>query len=354
MFNKNLKYYRLKKNMTKKRLADACGVTPMTISHYESGKRRPDMATIKKMAAALDVKVSDFLAARNANVTFQHGDFRKKSTLTKGEQEFVREYVEEYFGRFFDAVEFLGGNPLPAPLDVHSLEITGDEEVDAKALRKKIGFSDRGPIGDIVGSLENNGILILEMDVDNDKFSGMSGLVNNYPYVVINKRIRAERKRTTIVHELAHLLFNWNTIPQGLTEEKYATTIAGAFLISAEDIERELGTKRTAITKDMTLTCEEYGISTYLLVKRAYQAGIISSHVEKNFYIKANKVNWREREPNMAEHFEGPKLFEQLVYRAVNEEGISIQRGAELLQKPYQEVLGFCGLMEDSNARTHQ
>ena len=53
MFEKNLKYYRLKKNMTKRALAEACGVTPMAITNYESGKRRPEMAIIKKMAEAL-------------------------------------------------------------------------------------------------------------------------------------------------------------------------------------------------------------------------------------------------------------------------------------------------------------
>lgn len=354
MFNKNLKYYRLKNAMTKKRLADACGVTPMAISNYESGKRKPDMLIIKKMAIALNVKVADFLAARNTDLVFQHGEFRRKSTLTKGGQEFVREYVEEYFGRFFDAVEFLGGNPLPPPLDAKPLKITGDEEMDANALRRRLGFSSCGPIGDIIGTLENNGIFALEMEIENDKFSGMSGLVNEYPYVVINKDMRAERKRTTIIHELAHLLFDWDEVPEGIIEEKYATTIAGAFLIPAEDIKRELGMKRTAITKDMVLTCKEYGVSIYLLVKRASQVAIISSHVEKNFYIDANRANWREREPNMVEHFEEPKLFEQLVYRAINEEGISVQRGAELLQKPYHEVLGFCGLMGDKNAGAHQ
>jgi len=353
MFEKNLKYYRLKKNMTKKKLADACGVTPMAISNYENGKRRPDMATIKKMAEALDVKVADFLAARNTDITIKHGEFRKQSTLTKGEQEYVREYVEEYFGRFFDAVDFLGGDPLPAPLSIGSITITGNVQTDANKLRKELGFSDSGPIGDIVGILENKGVLVLEMEIDNDKFSGMSGQVNRYPYVVINETMRPERKRTTIIHELAHLLFDWDIIPAGLTEEKYATIVAGAVLIPDKDIIRELGQKRTAITKDMILTCEEYGISTYLLVKRASQAGIISPNLEKNFYIKANKVNWKKNEPNMVEHYETPKLFEQLVYRAINEEGVSIQRGAELLHKTYQEVLGFCGLMGDSNAGTH-
>ena len=40
MFEKNLKYYRLKKNMSMKDLAEACGVTSMAISNYESGKRK--------------------------------------------------------------------------------------------------------------------------------------------------------------------------------------------------------------------------------------------------------------------------------------------------------------------------
>ncbi|MBQ0071755.1 MAG: helix-turn-helix transcriptional regulator, partial [Spirochaetales bacterium] len=42
MFHKNLKYYRLKKNWTKQDLAKAIGVTPVAITHYESGERRPD------------------------------------------------------------------------------------------------------------------------------------------------------------------------------------------------------------------------------------------------------------------------------------------------------------------------
>ena len=43
MFNKNLKYYRLKKNMSKKELASLIGVTPMAITYYESGERKPNM-----------------------------------------------------------------------------------------------------------------------------------------------------------------------------------------------------------------------------------------------------------------------------------------------------------------------
>lgn len=55
MFNKNLKYYRLQKNMSKKELADKCGVSAMAITHYENGERKPDIDMIKKLAETLGV-----------------------------------------------------------------------------------------------------------------------------------------------------------------------------------------------------------------------------------------------------------------------------------------------------------
>ena len=76
MFNKTLKYYRLKKQMTKKELASLIGVTPMAITYYENGKRKPDMNTIQALAKALDIRVSDFLRYRNENLHFEHGKFR--------------------------------------------------------------------------------------------------------------------------------------------------------------------------------------------------------------------------------------------------------------------------------------
>ena len=117
-------------------------------------------------------------------------------------------------------------------------------------------------------------------------------------------------------------------------------------MIPENDLIRELGIKKTRLTKDMTIICQEYGISMYLLVKRAAQARIISSSLEKEFYIWANQEEWRKKEPNRVQYPEKPRLFKQLVFRAINEEGISIQKGAELLRLPYKEVEKYCGRVE--------
>lgn len=342
MFEKNLKYYRLKNNMSKTALAEACGVSPMAISNYESGKRKPDIDTINKLAEILGVYVVDFLASRKSNLSFDHREFRKHSVLTKAQQEYVQESVEEYFSRLFDVIDCLGGNPLPDPPKCNGLDRTGEYEEDAKKLRTHIGFTEEGPLDEIIGILENKGIMVLEVDIENDHFSGMNGFVNEYPYIVINGKMRPERKRTTIIHELAHLVFVWDENKEK-ENEKEATAIAGAVLVPRNDILRELGIHKSDITKDMGLVCEEYGVSMFLLVKRASQTKIISESKARDFYIKANKVNYRNTEPLRVKD-EEPTLFKQLVYRAVNEQEISKHRGAELLRIPVSEMDEFCGL----------
>lgn len=341
MFNKNLKYYRLKKRMSKKELASLIGVSPMAVTHYENGERRPDMATIKAMAKVLGISTADFLNRRNENLVFVHGEFRKGSKLSANQQEYIREDVEEYMGRFYTVVDILGGEVLPEAPGVHKLRLSGDPTEDAKKMREYLGVSASGPVGSLVQLLENRGILVYACDIDNDAFSGMNGLVNERPYIIFNKNMSPERIRSTIAHEMAHFIFIW---PDGMEEKKaenMATAISGAFLFPEADAKRELGIHRTRISKDMTLISKEYGISMYLLVKRAALCGIITSSVEKDFYIKAGQAGWKKKEPVRSEP-ELPFLFELLVFRAVSENEISVQKGAELLRRPYAFVADHC------------
>jgi Zn-dependent peptidase ImmA (M78 family)/DNA-binding XRE family transcriptional regulator len=341
MFNKNLKYYRLKKNMSKSKLASLCGVTPMAITNYENGNRMPDIKTIKAIAVALEARVTDFLATRNENLIYQHAEFRKNSTLTQGQQELVREAVEEYFDRFFTVVELLGGDVLPGFPSYHKLILKDDDETNARLLRKHLKLAESGPVGNLIEALENIGILVYLCELETDKFSGMNGFINKRPYIVANAAMSPERNRSTIAHELAHLMFIW---PATLTDKEIeirATSISGAFLFPKVDAVRELGVHRTAVTKDMLLVCKEYGISMLLLAKRAEICHIITESVAKDFFIQAGQHGWRKNEPSRIKA-EKPLLLEQLTFRAVSENEISVQKGAELLHIPFAVVEEQC------------
>lgn len=346
MFSKNLKYYRLKKNMSKKDLASLVQVTPMAIGYYESGERKPGMDVIKALAKVLDVKISDFLSNRNENLVFVHGEFRKGSKLPMKQQDYIRESVEEYMNRFYTVVDILGGEVLPDAPACHGVELSANAEHDAKALRKYLRISDAGPIGNLIELLENKGILVCFLGIDNDAFSGMNGLVNGRPYIVVNKNMSPERIRSTIVHEMAHFIFVWPHCMKDKEIENRATAISGAFLLSEDDAKRELGIRRSAITKDMSLICKEYGISMYLLVKRANLFGIITDNTAKDFYIKAGQRGWKKNEPIRINR-EKPMLFSQLVFRAVCENEISVQKGAELLKQSYTFVAEQCFAAEE-------
>lgn len=84
-----------------------------------------------------------------------------------------------------------------------------------------------------------------------------------------------------------------------------------------------------------------------LLVTRAKLCKVVPDRVANDFYIQASSHGWRTNEPSRIEK-ETPSLFEQLVYRAISENDISMQRGAELLRIPYDEVAAHYRVIEES------
>ncbi len=342
MFSKNLKYYRLRAGLTKKALAEASGLTPMAITHYEAGERKPGMDSLMSLTSALGVELADLLRRRNVSLSFEHGDFRKSSSMGQAAQELVYESVEEYFGRFYDALECLGGDVLPEAPVCGSLPVTCDAEADAAAMRRHLGIESVGPVPDLVGVLENRGILFMALEGVDERFGGINGFAGERPYVVVNASMNPERNRSTIVHELAHLVFDWGEI-EGRAQEDHATAVSGAFLLPAADAIRELGLRRRAVTRDMEMVAREYGVSMMLLAKRANLTRIISDSAYRSFCVAASKRGWRKEEPSRIEP-EKSELFEQLVYRAVCEDDMSIQRGAELLGRSFEEVAYACEL----------
>lgn len=129
----------------------------------------------------------------------------------------MRESVEEYFSRFYTAVELLGGEVLPEAPECHVLSLVGNIEDDANAMRKHLGIAEDGPVNDLITTLENKGILVYVCDIEGNKFSGMNGFVNDRPYIIINGRMSPERNRSTIAHELAYLVFAW---PEHMDEKR--------------------------------------------------------------------------------------------------------------------------------------
>lgn len=336
MVSKNIVYYRLKKGLTQKELSAAVGVTPMAISNYEKGLRVPDLTMSRKLADALDTSLAGLMSTGSEEHQFVHCEFRKMARFSKNNQEYVCSSVEAYLGRFFMIADYLGEAVLREAPVCHVLDPSMDAEIDAQQLRKYLGFASEGPISNMVGALENKGILIYLFEYDNDHFSGMNGTVDGRPYIMVNSKMTAERQRSTLIHELAHIFFK---VPkeEDAAWEKHMNAVSGAFLFPKEDAFNELGVRRHAVTGDMVMVAKEYGISLQMLAKRAHVLKILDDAAYRAFNIQMNKIGWRKNEPERIPK-EKTNLFRQLVLRAVSEEELSISKGAELLQVPVIEI----------------
>ena len=333
MIGKNIRYYRLLRNMSLQDLADRVGLNKMAISNYENGKREPRMEICKKIAGVLNVSLVKLISSYGNDLAVERGPFRKNANLSKEKTQLVFGQEDSYLGRLFDIISLLGDASLPSLSEHPRVSVTNTEEA-GKHLREMLGLPYSGPVGNITDILENNGYIVCPVDNVPEGFSGHSGKVNGRPYIAVNIHMNAERQRFTLIHELAHQVF---VFKEDQNEERLVNEIAGAFLLPEGDIKRELGPKRRDIRGDLQFIRKEYGIASSAIVMRARQTGIITqeTYTITLKWMSANGMMKQEKQEIMPEE---THLLELLTLRAVDEEQISISKAAEVLDKPLIEI----------------
>lgn len=338
MYGRSIRYFRAMKMLTIDALAEQTGITSELLNQYEQDECNPSKENFEKLVDALDITYGDIARYQNGDLTFKFGEYEKFANLSVVQLTYIQEYVEEYFTRFLTVTEFFDEEVLPPIPPVHSIQLSSNREQNAALLRRFLGLPTCGPALALVRKLEERGFLVCECKINTDRFSGMNGIVNGRPFIVINSNMSPERNRATLIHELAHLMFIWPADMNSNAVETMATSVSEAFLFPEADVTRKFDSFREEITSDVISIAKEYGTSTMMLVRRAEICGIISKATALKFYCVVSNMGWRKMEPSRiaAEH---PMLFEQLVYRAVDEQEISMQRGVELLHYAFNDEM---------------
>lgn len=85
-FGERLVFYRSRKNMSQKSLAESLGITPTALNYWEKDKREPSIATVKQLAEILDVSANILIGLEEEEI--------KKSPAPEGaEDEIVKMVV---------------------------------------------------------------------------------------------------------------------------------------------------------------------------------------------------------------------------------------------------------------------
>ncbi len=359
MLAKRIHQARLAAGLTLIGLGKQVGVSHTAIQKYEKGLLTPSSSQLLKLARACGIRTEYFF--RTHTVDLVEPEFRKRSTFGKTAQEALKIKVVELVEK---RVELLGAFPeLPfpefAPPANLPERIASLDEIEAfsDAVRNawQLGLN---PIGDVTDTLEGLGLLVILVDEENPGFSGLTAKARTkddreYPVVAVSKLWPGDRQRFTLAHELGHLLLK-GRLADGIDEEKACDRFAGAFLAPRIAVIHSLGAQRHALEwQELYALKHEFGLSMAGWLQRAKQCGVITEAAHLSMFKWFSAKGWRTTEPGEPLPQEHPRLFNQLVYRALAEQYISEAKAAELLGIPMMRFHKE-RLLESSDAVTHQ
>lgn len=359
MIAERIRQARLAAGLTLGALGEKVGVSHTAIQKYEKGLLTPSSSQLLKLARACGVRTEYFF--RTHTVELLQPEFRKRASFGKTAQDALKLKVVELVEK---RVELLGAFPESpllafAPPEGLPERIESLDEIEAFSDQVRNAWQlGMNPIADLTDTLEVVGLLVIVVDEENPKFSGLTAKActddgRAYPVVAVSKLWPGDRQRFTLAYELGHLLLE-GRLAEGLDEEKACDRFAGAFLAPRVAVLHLLGQQRHALEwQELYVLKREFGLSMAGWLQRATQCGVITDACHLSMVKRFSAKGWRKNEPGDPLPQEHPRLFDQLVYRALAEQYISEAKAAELLGIPMMRFHKERQL-ESSDAVAHQ
>lgn len=312
-------------------------ITKQSLHRYEKGEVIPDSSMIGELSAALGVRPDFFF--RETKVEIGEVEFRKIPGVSAKEEYKLIETVKDKLSRYLELEEILSfKSSFKNPVDKHPIKSSEQVEAAAVAVRKAWGLGS-DPIANCLALLEDKHIKIIEVETE-ASIDGLQTWVNgDIPVIAINttKLKSHDRKRFTALHELGHLLLPL----KGLTEkqkETFCHEFAGSLLLPKETAYAELGKSRNKLMiQELGPLKQQYGISIQAIVMRAKALNIISDNYARQLFFHFDQMGWREHEPFEYNLEERSNRFNQLLFRALAEELISMSKAAALCNQSLAE-----------------
>ena len=342
IFGKRLKSAREMNGLSMANLVEKMAdiVSKQAISKYEAGKMHPNSTVLIKLAEILGVKVDYFF--RPFTVSLSGIEFRKKAKMTEKARKSVEQQVMDHVERYFEIEEIAGIERNASSLRREEIIRSREDVIKlVQEIRKDWGLGKDG-ITDVISLLENKGIKVIEFDAPCE-FDGLSGTAGEDIVIVLNSNIQpTERKRFTTLHELGHLIMNFDESVDEKAKEKLCHAFASEFLIPSEVFKDIIGdiSKSTLNMVAFAEIQHNFGISIDALIKKADDEGMITGNRYKNYHIRKNtNPSFKQYVEKSRIENEQPHRFISLVYDAYSRSLISASKAAALLNIPVSDVL---------------
>jgi len=349
----NIKRMRAVRGISQQSLSDLSGVSLPAIKKLEGLKNEPRVDTLRAISQALDVRLQELFRPVRQLKTVR---FRSKKRLRNRENILAQtatwldnfNFIEKILQ---DHISFKFESDLDSGMDPVEL---------ACFCREKLQLRPTEPIHNICGLLEGAGVKVLSMNYASNDFFGLCvGRDDGGPAVVVNvwEKISAERRIFSAVHEFGHVLLHRSSLDIEKTaesdqEEVEANQFAGYFLLPDEGFLKEWDAAAGLHAVERVFKVKRmFGVSYKTVLRRLVDLEKVDSSVWRKFNLAYQqrynrKLGFKEEPEGLSgqEPFGLKPIdfhesrFSRLVLRAVEENKISVSKGAEILKISIGEV----------------
>ena len=176
----------------------------------------------------------------------------------------------------------------------YDVNIDSPDEI-ARKVRYQLRIP-KGPIPDLVGLLENNGIVIVKLNFGTEKIDGLSTITQAGNKVIfLNETMPNDRIRYSLAHELGHMLMHLEHPPKFKESvEDEADLFASEFLMPQAEIAPLLSDLSWPALADLK---RYWRVSMRSLVRRAYSLEIIDKVKYRQLQIRFSQKGYNRKEP---------------------------------------------------------
>ena len=311
-------------------------VSKPNISKYEAGRMMPSSKAHIALARALGMDFDYFFRPVTVQITRQ-ADYRKKSKLTKGEENAINEEMKDKVERYLEIEDTLGVS-MNFDYDISNIEVSDKNDVKRVVARIRQDWNlGKGPLSNIIDLLEFHGLRVIEINAPDD-FDGMCVFVGEKkPVLVLNKHYTIERKRFSLLHELGHSVMRMNDSLSRNDKESLCNYFAGEMLLSSEVLRGIFGTRinNTLFLNEVRNLQTQFGISIDAIFHRLKDENILGKSLYTKYWIEKNLKPelkaWAQTSTYLGE--ETSYRFSRMVYRALAKNLISEEKAKEILGK---------------------
>jgi Zn-dependent peptidase ImmA (M78 family)/DNA-binding XRE family transcriptional regulator len=303
----NIQRARYHRGLTQAELATAVGLDRTAVSRIEAGTRSLAAIELARFAAALEIPVPDLLQPaperpRSPNLTRM---LLRAAAVTANDEPQLAWFVD----LIEQAATAAPASALPVlPARLRDLPVATAGELMARWTRRRFAVGATAPLRGLSGYLARLSVPVVAARFPSaSRLAGCAlTLPGGFAAVLVNANHPATRQRFTVAHELAHLLFDVDSLvsacdagevrpgPRSRLEQR-ADAFAAALLLP----KRALRTSAESLLDFDRLRALEaqYGVSHAAAVHRLHELGLLSDEEARVL----RKLARRRRPPGQTE-----------------------------------------------------